>query len=150
MPHATRPTVFYVEDHPVNALLMAAIFERRPAFELVIATSGQEALALAAGLQPVLLLLDLGLPDCHGGELLHRLRALPGFATPPAIAVTADASFAIDGSGFCELWPKPLNIGEVLARVDELTGSAPRRPPQLARHQFRPAPVPALARLALP
>ncbi len=147
---AHRPTVFYVEDHPVNALLMAAIFERRPAFELVIATSGQQALALAQQLHPVLLLLDLGLPDCHGSELLVRLRALSGCATPPAVAVTADASFEIEGSGFCELWPKPLNIDEVLARVDVLTGSAPLRPPQLARHRLTPPRLPALAGLALP
>ena len=120
-----RRTVFYVEDHPVNALLMAAIFERRPHLELVIATNGQEALATAAGMQPALLLLDLGLPDCHGSQLLRRLRMLPGMASIPAIAVTADATFSIEGTDFCELWPKPLHLNLVLARLDVLTGAAP-------------------------
>lgn len=117
-----RRTVLYVEDHPVNALLMAAIFERRSQLALVIAHSGSEALRLAVGLRPVLLLLDLGLPDCHGGELLSRLRALPGLQTPPAIAVTADSAFDITGTGFGEIWAKPLHLERVLARLDALTG----------------------------
>ena len=117
---ARRP-VLYVEDHPVNALLMAAIFERRPLLDLVIATTGEEAMRMAAGLKPALLLLDLGLPDCHGSQLLGRLRALPGCDTAPAIAVTAHADFEIEGTGFCELWPKPLHLGHVLTRLDALT-----------------------------
>lgn len=125
MPNASRRTVLYVEDHPVNALLMAAIFEHRPQLDLVIAVDGAEALRLAAGLQPALLLLDLGLPDCHGSQLLGRLRTLPGCAMPPAVAVTADALFDITGTGFCELWPKPLHLEHVLARLNTLTGLPP-------------------------
>ncbi|RZJ03358.1 MAG: response regulator [Rubrivivax sp.] len=125
MPASPRRTVLYVEDHPVNAFLMGAIFERRPQLELVVATTGEEALRTAASIRPVLLLLDLGLPDCHGSELIHRLRALPGYNTQPAVAVTADALFDIEGSGFVELWSKPLHLNLVLARLDALTGDAP-------------------------
>lgn len=127
---AHRP-VLYVEDHPVNALLMAAILERRPELQLLIATTGEEALCMAAGLSPALLLLDLGLPDCHGGRLLGLLRALPGCDTPPAVAVTADVQFEFEHHGFCELWPKPLRIDHVLTRVDALVGTRPSPPPQL-------------------
>jgi CheY-like chemotaxis protein len=122
MPAPDRRTVLYVEDHPINAILMSAVFERRPQLELVIATHGADAMRVAAGLEPVLLLLDLGLPDCHGSQLLGRLRALPGLAATPAIAVTADASFDITGTGFSELWPKPLHLDQLLARLDALTG----------------------------
>jgi CheY-like chemotaxis protein len=125
MSATSRRTVLYVEDHPVNALLMGAIFERRPRLELVVAANGEEALRTAARIRPALLLLDLGLPDCHGSELLHRLRALPGYDTQPAIAVTADALFDIEGSGFAELWSKPLHIDLVLDRLDAYTGAAP-------------------------
>lgn len=123
MPQSPRRTVLYVEDHPVNALLMAAIFEHRPQLDLVIATSGEEAQRVAADLRPVLLLLDLGLPDCHGSALLGRLRTLPGLASPPAVAVTADVAFEIAGTGFCELWPKPLHLEHVLARLDAFTAT---------------------------
>lgn len=136
MPTSARRTVLYVEDHPVNALLMAALFERRPALALVIAASGAEALRRAAAQPLDLLLLDLGLPDMHGSTLLTQLRALPGCAGAPAVAVTADVHFAALERGFCELWPKPLCVDDVLARLDALTGTVPSAPPQLPREWF--------------
>ena len=129
MPSQARRPVLYVEDHPVNALLMNAIFERRPQFELVIATTGKEALGMASGLQPALLLLDLSLPDCHGSQLLGLLRALPGCESVPAVAVPAHADFEIEGTGFCELWPKPLHLDQVLTRLEALTRPAPAMAP---------------------
>lgn len=147
MSPVVRRPVLYVEDHPINALLMAAIFERRPQLELVIAASGQEALQMAEGLQPALLLLDLGLPDCHGSQLLGRLRALPGCRTPAAIAVTADVTFDIAGSGFLELWTKPLHVEQVLARLDALIGAPATPQPQLLRELLS---MPAAAAMLTP
>ena len=49
---------------------MQAFFEQRLGLELVVATTGKEALELAIGFHPVLLLLDLSLPDWHGSVLL--------------------------------------------------------------------------------
>ncbi|PTT85556.1 hypothetical protein DBR42_14305 [Pelomonas sp. HMWF004] len=142
--HIPTRTVLYVEDHPVNALLMAAIFERRTELPLVVAASGQEALRLAAGLHPALLLLDLNLPDCHGSQLLGQLRGLAGCTAAPAVAVTAATDFDIANTGFCELWPKPLNLDLVLTRLDALThwprvtrASAAAQPPMAA--SSRPA-----------
>ncbi len=123
-----RRSVLYVEDHPVNALLMAALFERRPELDLVVARSGEQALCIADGLDPALLLLDLGLPDCHGSQLLPMLRQLPGYANITAVAVTAEADFRIDGSGFAELWTNPLDLIDVLARLDVLTAANAERP----------------------
>lgn len=120
-------SVLYVEDHPVNAMLMAALFERRPGLKLVVAGTGHEAVCLATGLNPALLLLDLRLPDCHGAQLLDVLRLLPGCGDAPAVAVTADGDFDITGTGFDELWPKPLDLAHVLARVDALV--VPATPP---------------------
>jgi CheY-like chemotaxis protein len=126
-----RPVVLYVEDHPVNAVLMEALFERRPGLRLVIAETGQAALRVAQGLNPQLLLLDLQLPDCHGSELLPLLRQLPGCSRAPAVAVTANSDFDINGTGFVELWPKPMNLDLVLERLDRLlpgAGAAVRSP----------------------
>lgn len=118
---ARRRSVLYVEDHPVNLLLMGAIFDRRPALQLVTATTGEQALCIAAGLDPVLLLLDLRLPDCHGSHLLPLLRQVGGWDAVPAVAVTADTDFDIAGSGFDALWLKPLRLERVLADIDALT-----------------------------
>lgn len=119
---APRRPVLYVEDHPVNVLLMSAIFERRPGLQLVTATTGEQALCVAAGLNPVLLLLDLRLPDCHGRHLLPLLRQVAGCSGVPAVAVTADGDFDLEGSGFDALWLKPLRLDRVLAELDQFTG----------------------------
>jgi CheY-like chemotaxis protein len=115
-----RDVVLYVEDHPVNVLLMQTVFELRPELELVIAVDGAAAMAAAQGLRPALLLLDLRLPDCHGTELLERMRALGGWEAIPAIAVTAEAEFIPDGTSFCDVWHKPLRVPTLLARLDRV------------------------------
>jgi two-component system KDP operon response regulator KdpE len=51
----------------------------RPAgFELASASSGAEALEVAASFGPDLVMLDIGLPDMTGWDVLEGLRALPG------------------------------------------------------------------------
>ena len=132
----STPTVLYVEDHPVNAMLMAGLFGFRPHLHLVVATSVADALLQAKQLEPVLLLLDIHLPDGNGYDLLQRLRRLSSCAVAPAVAVTATDDFRLDGSGFTELWAKPLNLYKVLERLDALTGPdfLPSRLPTGAMH----------------
>ena len=88
--------------------------------------TGQEAVCCASGLNPALLLVDLRLPDCHGSQLLDVLRLIPGCEQTPAVAVTADGDFDINGTGFTELWSKPMDLQHVLRRLDALTGTEAR------------------------
>lgn len=119
--------VLYIEDHPTNVHLMQAIFRHCAHLNLVVARSGQEARAMAAKVQPVLLLVDLRLPDCHGAELLQELRRTHQWQDVPAVAVTAESRFDLSGAGFRELWPKPLDLALVLERLNALTeGGEPR------------------------
>jgi CheY-like chemotaxis protein len=121
-----RPPVLYVESHPVHAMLMQALFERRPALRLLVASSGQEAVDMVDGLNPVLLLLDLNLPDCRGERLLPVLRQQPGCEGVPAVALTAEHLFDLEGTGFIELWTQPLHVSYVLGRLDRLVEASPR------------------------
>lgn len=131
-PSAARRPVLYVEDNAVNAMLLQALFEhQRPDLQLVVAGSGQEAIGMMQRLRPCLLLLDLRLPDCHGGALLPVLRLVGAGADPPAIAVTADGVFDIEGTGFAELWIKPLDLARVLQRLEQLLGPV-AAPPAMA------------------
>jgi CheY-like chemotaxis protein len=142
-----REVVLYVEDHPVNVLLMQTVFELRPELELVVAIDGASAMAATACLQPSLLLLDLRLPDCHGTELLERMRKVPGWEDIPAIAVTAEAEFMPTGTSFCDVWHKPLRVPTLLTRLDRVIapkavrhdtppGGAARMPPAFSRTSF--------------
>lgn len=109
--------VLYVEDQSVNVFLMEMLFERLAGPRLVSAMSGEEALRVAPRIQPSLLLLDVRLPDCQGPDLLVRLRKLPAYGDIPAIAVTAESDFFIEGTGFDEIWRKPLDVAWVMSRL---------------------------------
>ena len=140
-----RETVLYVEDHPVNVLLMQTVFELRPELELVVAVDGESAMAATQHMKPSLLLLDLRLPDCHGTELLERMRQVPGWQDIPAIAVTAEAEFMPAGTSFCDVWHKPLRVPTLLARLDRVIA-----PSTAARHEAPAAGGAARAGSAFP
>ena len=123
-----RQVVLYVEDHPVNVLLMQTVFELRPELELVIAVDGATAMAATRHVRPALLLLDLRLPDCHGTELLERMRFVPGWEAIPAIAVTAEAEFMPSGTTFSDVWHKPLRVPTLLTRLDRMLEQRQRPP----------------------
>ncbi|HEY6133905.1 MAG TPA: response regulator [Rubrivivax sp.] len=110
--------VLYVEDQPVNVMLMQAAFGRRPDYRLVVATDGASGLRAAAQFKPELLMLDIGLPDCDGGDLLRQLRQIDSCRNVPAVAVTADHLYDIAGSSFCERWNKPVPVADMLCKLD--------------------------------
>ncbi len=118
-----RLPVLYVEDNALNVLIMEALFDRRPGLRPVVAGTLAEALEQACDLYPVLLLLDLRLPDGDGRALLPMLRRIPGCETAPAVAVTAESDVGLRGSGFQDLWSKPMDLKSVLHKLDVLADS---------------------------
>jgi len=137
-----RPQVLYVEDEPTNVFLMQALFRLRPHLDLVVASDGADAAALAPTIRPALLLLDLRLPDCWGTDLLPELRRRHHWRHVPAVAVTAEANFEGARSGFIETWHKPLDLQFVLQRLDRwLPGPlrAPSAAQVAAAHEARAA-----------
>lgn len=83
--------VLYVEDNPVNQILMQEMLRLHPGVELAMDADGPSALARAARWQPQLVLLDLDLPGMSGYEVLRHLRADPVTAGIPCVAVSAFA-----------------------------------------------------------
>lgn len=110
--------VLYVEDEPVHGLLMRAAFAQRPHLQLLVASDGAQATALAADLEPSLLLFDEHLPDCLGSELQPLLRLRFGWGQVPAIVVTSDDALDLARTGFVERWTKPIDPRHVLRRLD--------------------------------
>jgi two-component system KDP operon response regulator KdpE len=87
-------------------------------FSVHIAGGGREALSAAAGIRPDLIILDLGLPDLDGVEVLRRLRE---WTQVPVIILSVrdreeDKVAALD-SGADDYVTKPFGIGELLARM---------------------------------
>ncbi|WP_418316011.1 response regulator [Piscinibacter sakaiensis] len=128
-----RREVLYIDDEEFSLLLMEALFEQRPNLRLVTACSEAEALTVAPRLAPQLLLLDLNLAGgSDGRQVLHTLRQRFGWHDIPAIAITGERDFEPQGSGFCEVWIKPILLLHSLTRLDHWLQQAPQ-PPAPAR-----------------
>jgi len=118
----TARKILYVEDDPVNALLMQGIVELRPGCSVVVARNGAEARRLVALGGIDLVLCDLRLPDIAGNELLGELRALGLPADVPALLVTAEseavAAELSQSGGFDGHWTKPLDVAATLRSLE--------------------------------
>ena len=119
---ARRRTVLYIEDNPINVLVMQAMLARLPNLRLSIATLPMTGLEIALSDRPDLILLDIQLPGIDGFEVLRRLRGDPASRAIPVIAVSANA-MASDieqglAAGFVEYLTKPLQMTRLLAAVE--------------------------------
>ncbi|HSI56268.1 MAG TPA: response regulator [Ideonella sp.] len=113
--------VLYIEDEPLNIVLMQEIFRAQPEWTLHVARDGSEGVEMALALQPDLALVDMNLPDFNGIEVLRRLRAAPSLQGLRCIALSADAMAeqiaAARAAGFDDYWTKPIDLTRLLAAV---------------------------------
>jgi len=115
--------VLYIEDNPVNQVLMEGMLAHRPQLRLLLAGLPEVGLTMAAQARPDLVLLDIQLPGIDGFEVLRRLRAQPATRRIPVIAVSANAMQSeIDEAlraGFDAYLTKPLEMQRLLTLVDQ-------------------------------
>lgn len=90
--------------------------------QVVRARDGEEALGLAEGERPALILLDVMMPVLSGFEVLRRLKADPSLAAIPVIMVTAKSQErdVVSGlrNGAADYIVKPFSLKELTARVE--------------------------------
>jgi two-component system, OmpR family, KDP operon response regulator KdpE len=135
-PHpSARPAparVLIVEDEP--ALLRALrINLRARGYAVATASAGREALAEARRHPPDVVLLDLGLPDLDGGEVIRELR---GWSRAPVIVLSGragsgDKICALD-AGADDYVTKPFDMEELLARLRAALRRGDGSPPATA------------------
>jgi two-component system KDP operon response regulator KdpE len=117
MPAANAPKVLVVDDEPqIRTLLRTTL--SRAGYAVVEASNGREALNAKAIDKPDLVLLDLGLPDRDGLELVTLLRKEPRSAL---IVISArdqtEQKVAALDLGADDYVTKPFDTEELLARV---------------------------------
>ena len=112
--------ILAVDDVLHNLDLMTYLLQAA-GHQVVGATTGSEALLLAADRRPDLVVLDLQLPDLDGYEVLAQLRAQPDLADIPVIAVTAyamvgdrDAALAAGFDGYLAKPIDPLTLARAI------------------------------------
>jgi DNA-binding NtrC family response regulator len=115
-----KSRVLIVDDVPANVDVLVAILE--PAgYEVLVATGGERALALAGEAHPSLVLLDVVMPGMDGFETCRKLKARVETAPIPVVFLTArgdtDSLLAGFEAGGVDYVTKPFHQEEVLARV---------------------------------
>jgi CheY-like chemotaxis protein/anti-sigma regulatory factor (Ser/Thr protein kinase) len=131
--------VLYIEDNPANILLMRHVIKEVDGVDLVVSTNPSEGIELARRMKPVLVLLDINLPEMDGFEVLRILRADDLTAQTPVFALTANAMpREVErgrAAGFDRYFTKPLNVAQLVEAIETvLRAPQPQpAPPNVAR-----------------
>ncbi|MDO8308721.1 MAG: response regulator [Actinomycetota bacterium] len=109
--------VLVVDDEAALARALAVNLRAR-GFDVDIAPTGRAALDLVSRTRPDVVVLDLGLPDLDGIEVLHGIR---GWSNVPVVVLSARSTgaekvAALD-AGADDYVTKPFEMNELLARV---------------------------------
>jgi diguanylate cyclase (GGDEF)-like protein len=115
-----NPNVLIVDDKPENLSILSAILEAE-GYEVRGVVSGAMALTVVNAAPPMLILLDIMMPEMDGYEVCKRLKANPKTSDIPVIFISAldDVFDKIRAfrSGGVDYITKPFQQEEVIARV---------------------------------
>lgn len=113
----SKPLVLVVEDDRAVRSLISTTLETH-GYRYLVALNGEAALAEATSSNPDLIMLDLGLPDMDGVDVIQRIRQ---WSTVPIVVISArtedaDKIEALD-AGADDYLTKPFSVEELLARL---------------------------------
>ncbi len=114
---AEGPKILIIEDEQeIRRFLRASLAAH--GYRFLEAETGQQGLRYATSSQPDLIVLDLGLPDVDGLEIIARVRE---WSTMPIIVLSArgqeNEKVAALDAGADDYLTKPFGMGELLARI---------------------------------
>jgi signal transduction histidine kinase/ActR/RegA family two-component response regulator len=85
-------TILYIEDNPANIEVVSRFVKGLPNASVRSVASGRAGIESAVCDNPDIILLDLDLPDLHGSQILHELKADTKTAHIPIVILSADAN----------------------------------------------------------
>jgi len=119
----TRKTILVVDDEP-DSLTMISNYLSGEGYNIITATSGQEALRLAQSHRPFAITLDVIMPEMDGFEVLQHLKQTTETREIPVIMVSMSddraTGMALGAVGYVS---KPVNRGLLIAEINNLCGS---------------------------
>ena len=120
-------TVLIVEDNDKNMKLARDVLQAK-GYQTLEAETGEEGVRLAKERKPDLVLMDIQLPGINGIEAFRQIRADPGTARIPVVALTASVTptdrSQITAAGFDAFVGKPINLKEFLDTVKRFIEAA--------------------------
>ncbi len=137
-----------IDDSPTVQRLIEMILASQ-GYKVVLASDGEEGIAMARSERPALILVDFVMPKMNGFQVCKTLKEDPEFKDTPIILVTSKGdkvgSKFVDVLGISEYFTKPFQPEELLAKIREVldrtkaTAPAPPSPPP-TREIIPPAP----------
>ena len=122
--YSQKPIILIVDDTLTGRRALASALDEKD-YELSLAANGKEALALAAKLEPDVILLDVMMPDLNGYDICRQIRATPALREVPILMVTSltEREERLRGinSGADDFISKPFAPLELNARVRNIT-----------------------------
>ena len=120
---STRPAVLYIEDNLTSVKLVEQLLSTRPGIDLYAAMQGSVGLDIARSRRPILILLDVNLPDMDGEAVLRELRTDPRTADLPVVVVSADVTQRqidrLGHAGASAYLSKPIDVARLLQHIDD-------------------------------
>ena len=112
--------ILVAEDDPLNREMIRRYLQLA-GYQVITATDGEQAVAMAEAELPALILMDLGLPVLSGWDATRQLRMAPETRAIPIIALTA---YALVGdrekalaAGCNDYETKPINFSRLQVKI---------------------------------
>jgi two-component system cell cycle response regulator DivK len=120
-----KSIILYVEDNRENRVLVRRVLEAE-GYRMTEASNADDAMKNIHETRPSLILMDINMPDVDGYALTARIKATPGFASVPIIAVTANVmrgdrerSLEAGCDGYIQ---KPIDIDILSQQIERFLG----------------------------
>jgi DNA-binding response OmpR family regulator len=134
-----EPNRILIVDDEVDTLRLVGMLLEREGFQIVAASSGQQAIDKAIAEQPVLIILDVMMPEMDGYQVAAQLRKHPATDTIPILMFTAKTTVNDKVTGFQagadDYLTKPVHPTELITRVQALLQRSRRTGGEVGRGQ---------------
>ena len=133
--NSSAATVLVCEDDPSLRLLFRLTIEPH-GYRVVEAGDGRSGIELARSAAPDLVIVDLGLPDCSGVDVVRAIRAEPALEKTPILMATGSMQsgdrLAAEDAGVDAFLYKPFNMVRLISEIQRLLGQRETSDPGLS------------------
>ena len=132
---STTATILVCEDDPSLRLLFRLTLEPH-GYRVVEAGDGRSGIELAGTIEADLVIVDLGLPDCNGVEVVRAIRGNPELEKTPILMATGSMlpgdRLTAEDAGVNAFLYKPFNMIRLVSEVQRLLGRRETSDPGLS------------------